>query len=48
MTEQDGIIIGIAGLLFVLVALFTPIGAAFLALIGMLTFIIYKWKQKNS
>jgi len=48
MTQQEVLVVGGAALLFVLVALFTPIGAAFLALIGILTFIIYKWKQKNS
>lgn len=49
ITQQDTIIVGGAALLFVLVALFTPIGAAFLTVIGIIAFVIYKTTQpKNS
>ncbi|KKS90122.1 MAG: hypothetical protein UV63_C0006G0025 [Microgenomates group bacterium GW2011_GWC1_43_11] len=48
MTKQDGIIVGIGGLLFILVALFTPIGALFLVVVGIIAFITYKLAHPKS
>jgi len=48
MTKQDGIIVGIGGLLFILVALFTPVGALFLAVVGIIAFLIYKFTHSKS
>jgi hypothetical protein len=48
MTKQDGIIVGIGGLVFILVALFTPVGALFLAVIGIIAFLIYKFIHLKS
>jgi len=48
MTQQDWFIVGIGGLLFVLVALFSPIGALFLAGLGIVTFLIYKLSHPKS
>jgi len=48
MTKQDGIIVGVGGLLFILVALFTPVGALFLVVIGIIVFLIYKLTHQKS
>jgi len=45
MKTLDGMSVGIAGLLFILVALFTPIGAVFLVVIGIVAFITLKYTQ---
>jgi len=46
MTKENVIIVGVAGLLFVLVALFTPVGALFLTGIGIIAFLVYKLNTK--
>jgi len=42
---QNTIIVGIGGLIFVLVALFTPVGALFLTGIGIIAYLIFKFKK---
>jgi len=48
MTQKDGVIIGIGGLLFILIALFTPIGALFLTGLGIIAFVTYKLSHPQS
>lgn len=48
MKNDDVIMVGFGGLLVILISLFTPIGALFLAAIGIIAFIIYKLSRPQS